>query len=174
VNRGILHRDISDGNVMMLCDSQEFARREWKEPSPAKCREQEPMIAKSEELLRGLLDKLGRNPTGMLTDFDLFATHSLIEASFFSDTPQEQEESSTQAGSSFSIASEAARDEDQVPQSKRRKKNTRASTASSPHHDRGSGPRMSQQADVGECRNKQVDFRTVSFKVPFCTVGPRR
>jgi hypothetical protein len=160
---------------MMLCDSQEFARREWEEPPSAIREEQDPMITKSEELLRGLLDKLGRNPTGMLTDFDLFAMHSIVRESFSGDPAQEQDESRTQAGSSLRAASEVARDEESVlPQPKRRRENPHASILPSLPPGEGNGPRISQQADVGEGPHKNVDFRTVSSKALFCTAERRR
>ncbi|KAL5632404.1 hypothetical protein ACGC1H_005386 [Rhizoctonia solani] len=76
-NLGIMHRDISDGNVMMLDERQEFDRKDWLEH-----RESDPMprvkaLFESEQLLRKALKDLGhRNPTGMLSDFDLHALHS--------------------------------------------------------------------------------------------------
>jgi hypothetical protein len=37
---------------------------------------EDDMLAESEVLLEGILEKLGRDPAGMLTDFDLYATRS--------------------------------------------------------------------------------------------------
>jgi hypothetical protein len=77
-NLGILHRDVSDGNVMMLSNKQAFSRREWKE-SRVRLRKSETKgdwLADSERRLRKALRKLDRDPKGMLCDFDLYALHS--------------------------------------------------------------------------------------------------
>jgi hypothetical protein len=73
---GILHRDISDGNVMMLRPGQSFMRREWKEGWVAQREIQDEVLAESEKKLQEVLVKLNRDPTGMLSDFDLHTTHS--------------------------------------------------------------------------------------------------
>ncbi|KAG9119587.1 hypothetical protein FRC07_005330, partial [Ceratobasidium sp. 392] len=66
VNMGILHRDVSSGNVMLLPPGQETRKREWLE-GPKEGEE----ISESDILLRERLGILNRDPTGMLSDFDL-------------------------------------------------------------------------------------------------------
>jgi hypothetical protein len=73
---GILHQHVSDGNVMMLHPGQSFTRREWKEEQAAEREIQDKVIAESEKKLQEVLVKLNRDPTGMLSDFDLHTTHS--------------------------------------------------------------------------------------------------
>ncbi|KAG8681589.1 hypothetical protein FRC08_015538, partial [Ceratobasidium sp. 394] len=85
VNKGLLHRDISDGNVLMLLDGDGYTRREWKDER-ATANTRDPVLAKSEEILQDFLIKLDRNPRGMLNDFDLFAIHDGMEAIFFGDS----------------------------------------------------------------------------------------
>ncbi|KAG8775186.1 hypothetical protein FRC12_001620 [Ceratobasidium sp. 428] len=92
VNMGLLHRDISDGNVLMLQEGQGYNHEEWKIPRP-KPSEGNSVLARSERLLREVLEGLGRSPTGMLNDFDLSKTHNLMGVSFFDDLPSENEES---------------------------------------------------------------------------------
>ncbi|CAE6522767.1 unnamed protein product [Rhizoctonia solani] len=78
-NLGIMHRDISDGNVMMLQAGQPFARKEWIEPRIEDPRIQGDVLVESEAKLRSILEKIGhRDPTGMLSDFDLHAMHSSV------------------------------------------------------------------------------------------------
>jgi hypothetical protein len=50
VNNGILHRDISDGNVLMLRNGQKPLCREWKEPRVPRFGLEDDKLAKSEEL----------------------------------------------------------------------------------------------------------------------------
>jgi hypothetical protein len=76
INMGILHRDISEGNVMMLRPGQTFTRREWKEEQAVTHEIQDEVLAESEKKLREVLSKLDRDPTGMLSDFDLHTIHS--------------------------------------------------------------------------------------------------
>ncbi|CAE6412270.1 hypothetical protein ACGC1H_005485 [Rhizoctonia solani] len=78
-NLGIMHQDISDGNVMMLQAGQPFARKEWIEPRIKDPRIQGDVLIESEAKLRSILEKIGhRDPTGMLSDFDLHAMHSSV------------------------------------------------------------------------------------------------
>ncbi|KAG8738979.1 hypothetical protein FRC10_006283 [Ceratobasidium sp. 414] len=84
-NKGVLYRDISDGNVMMLQEGQQFDHREWKEVRPTTDSTADPRTSSSEELLRQYLKKLGRDPRGVLSDFDLSATRPEMEKTFFGD-----------------------------------------------------------------------------------------
>ncbi|KAG8734873.1 hypothetical protein FRC10_011341 [Ceratobasidium sp. 414] len=95
VNKGLLHRDISDGNVLMLLDGNGYTRREWKDERTTTNRP-DPSLTKSGELLQALLIELDRDPSGMLNDFDLFAIHGGMEAAFFGDSSPENEESGTE------------------------------------------------------------------------------
>ncbi|KDN49821.1 hypothetical protein RSAG8_01886, partial [Rhizoctonia solani AG-8 WAC10335] len=73
-NLGILHRDISEGNVLMLSPEQQLDRRSHRTKVTEVTDE---ILIKSEKKLCEVLDQLGgREPTGMLSDFDLHAMHS--------------------------------------------------------------------------------------------------
>ncbi|KAG9124466.1 hypothetical protein FRC07_011541 [Ceratobasidium sp. 392] len=91
VNMGLLHRDISDGNVLMLREGG-YDTKEW-ESLRVVTDEKDPMLANSEKLLQEILDELKRDPTGMLNDFDLSKTHNMMGVSFFDDMSSENEES---------------------------------------------------------------------------------
>lgn len=78
MNLGILHRDISDGNVMLLREPQGYRRREWLEERSEDVealRGQFGDMAESESKLRKVLNSLNRDPTGMVSDFDLHTKH---------------------------------------------------------------------------------------------------
>ncbi|KDN49145.1 hypothetical protein RSAG8_02498, partial [Rhizoctonia solani AG-8 WAC10335] len=75
-NLGYIHRDISDGNILMLKPEQVFSRREWKEPVTELSDIQDEDIRNSEQKLREVVAKLDRDPTGMLIDFNLCVQHS--------------------------------------------------------------------------------------------------
>jgi hypothetical protein len=60
---------------MMLRTGQTFTRREWKETQTGAHQIQDEVLAESERKLREVLSKLNRDPTGMLSDFDMHATH---------------------------------------------------------------------------------------------------
>ncbi|KAF8600837.1 hypothetical protein BDV93DRAFT_608423 [Ceratobasidium sp. AG-I] len=78
VNLGILHRDISDGNVMLLRGAQNYPRRQWLEERAEDVetlRGQFGDMAESESELRKILNSLNRDPSGMLSDFDLHTKH---------------------------------------------------------------------------------------------------
>ncbi|KEP45366.1 putative kinase domain protein [Rhizoctonia solani 123E] len=73
-NLGILHRDISEGNVLMLLPGQHFSR----DNNQAGTEITDKVLIQSEAELNKVLDELGgREPTGMLSDYDLFANHSV-------------------------------------------------------------------------------------------------
>ncbi|CAE6471884.1 unnamed protein product [Rhizoctonia solani] len=70
LNRGILHRDISDGNVLIAVPGQS-------PPVPE-------FLERSEELLQNIVAKLSRNSRGFLRDYDLYSSHSGLGPWFFS------------------------------------------------------------------------------------------
>ncbi|KAG9118422.1 hypothetical protein FRC07_007074, partial [Ceratobasidium sp. 392] len=82
VNMGLLHRDISDGNVMILKGGRGYNERKWKLPRTTMS-EEGFALEKSERLLRETLDRLNRDPVGMLNDFDLSTTDSSMGVEFF-------------------------------------------------------------------------------------------
>ncbi|KAG9120023.1 hypothetical protein FRC07_004655 [Ceratobasidium sp. 392] len=96
LNMGLLHRDVSEGNVLMLGEGG-YNQREWELPRPAIC-EEDSVLGRSEKLLRDRLDALGRDPTGMLNDFDLFKTHNTLGVAFFGDLPSEEDEIEAEEG----------------------------------------------------------------------------
>jgi hypothetical protein len=74
------------------------------------------MVAESERLLQGILDKLARDPTGILTDFDLHTTHHFGMKP--SDSRAGQGQSGVRADSVMPIVSETAQNEElRQPQS---------------------------------------------------------
>ncbi|KAG8743003.1 hypothetical protein FRC10_000511 [Ceratobasidium sp. 414] len=89
-NKGVLHRDISDGNVMTLQEGQRFDHREWKAERPTTDSTADPRTSSSEKLLQQYLEKLDRDPRGVLSDFDLSATRSEMEKTFFGNTLAER------------------------------------------------------------------------------------
>ncbi|CUA72538.1 hypothetical protein RSOLAG22IIIB_04936 [Rhizoctonia solani] len=77
-NLGIMHRDISDGNVMIVKKGQKFSRKEWVEKRTANsCIQlEDPALMESETIFRSILEEIEqRHPTGMLSDFDLCVMH---------------------------------------------------------------------------------------------------
>ncbi|KAG9078380.1 hypothetical protein FS749_009579 [Ceratobasidium sp. UAMH 11750] len=177
VNKGLLHRDISFGNVLMLQDPSGYNRREWKDQRVTKS-SQEPALEKSEALLQQLLDELDRDPSGILSDFDLFTTHNWMGVSFFDDPSSEGAEA--KPGTSVHPEDADTRQRD----SKRRKLNPTI-PASIPPLSSGKGKEPEPQdsgltgitkADEGTCQG--VDFRTgtptfMSLRVLRTPIGQR-
>ncbi|KAG8771132.1 hypothetical protein FRC12_003826 [Ceratobasidium sp. 428] len=168
VNKGLLHRDISDGNVLMLQEGSGYNKREWEsqqEPVSGKDASQ----AESEKLLQNVLKTLGRDPSGILNDFDLFTTHNQMGASFFHEPTSEDDES---AGRGM----------------KRRKLDSSTSTTThSTVSDKGKEPETygSEESSLTQVANadkgascKDIDFRTgtptfMSYRVLKIPVGQR-
>ncbi|KAG8722688.1 hypothetical protein FRC09_005867 [Ceratobasidium sp. 395] len=94
VNMGLLHRDISDGNVLILREGHGYRKQDWKSP-PTTTNDEDSVLARSEHFLQEVVNDLGRDPIGMLNDFDLSKTHNLMGVSFFGDSVSEDEESNT-------------------------------------------------------------------------------
>ncbi|KAG9124467.1 hypothetical protein FRC07_011542 [Ceratobasidium sp. 392] len=167
VNKGLLHRDISDGNVLMLQEGQGYGYREWKTPRTAI--EQDPTLEESERLLQNILAKLDRDPSGMLNDFDLFSTHNLMGDLFLGSSSAQHEESGLEGTGERG--------------SKRRKLNPNASASSGSTKGEAKEAPTEQssithvaEADKGVC--KDVDFRTgtptfMSVRVLNVKIGER-
>ncbi|KAG9122898.1 hypothetical protein FRC07_000531 [Ceratobasidium sp. 392] len=98
VNMGLLHRDISDGNVLMLREDG-YNKKEWELPRTTTS-DEDSVLTRSKNLLQGILNELGRDPTGMLNDYDLFKTHSMLGVDFFDDSSLEGDELSRDEGRS--------------------------------------------------------------------------
>ncbi|CCO32635.1 hypothetical protein BN14_06698 [Rhizoctonia solani AG-1 IB] len=147
-NLGIMHRDVSDGNVMMVGEGQTFKRRKWKEQRNPIAGPQVKELAESEDMLRQVLKELGhRDPTGMLSDFDLHARHSSSPDSI--DPAQPALTNDASAG--------AIRPRDEDPPSTRGHKRRKANLARSvPTEQEGKA-----DADQGGSKKKKViDYRT--------------
>ncbi|KAG8739493.1 hypothetical protein FRC10_005589, partial [Ceratobasidium sp. 414] len=150
VNKGLLHRDISDGNVLMLPGGHGYNTREWKIPRDITS-ELDPGLAQSEKLLQEVLDGLGRDPTGMLNDLDLFTTHGDLGAAFFGDSCSEGEDC-----------------EVEEPEPKRRKLSSGAVASAPSSSDKGKGREEDTPGDsslnpavgVEKRACQAIDFRT--------------
>ncbi|KAG8737433.1 hypothetical protein FRC10_008187 [Ceratobasidium sp. 414] len=150
VNKGLLHRDISDGNVLMLQEGRGYYKREWKAERMATSN-LDPELAQSELLLQEVLDRLDRDPTGMLNDFDLFTTHGEIGDAFFGDLSWEDDE--REVGE---------------PESKRRKLSSGAVASTPSSTDKGKrkeqgapgGSSLSRAIKVDQGACQAIDFRT--------------
>ncbi|KAG9093108.1 hypothetical protein FRC07_011533 [Ceratobasidium sp. 392] len=92
VNMGILHRDISYGNVMLLRRRGGYNVREWKLPRVAS--DPNSALAESERLLQDIVNRLNRDPAGMLHDFDLAATYDVKTLPFFGNPSPQNEKPS--------------------------------------------------------------------------------
>jgi hypothetical protein len=176
---GILHRDISAGNVMMLRPGQKFTRREWREDRAAERKIQDEMLIESEKKLREVLGQLNRDPTGMLSDFDLHTTHSATASHLaFIRNPVDTDEacqgnaddceiSSSSSSASMTSSEEAAR------HGKRRKTNTHSSVSVQTSTSRTSISRKSGESSSScpdctsqaEGAHRVIDYRTVGFSV---------
>ncbi|KAG8709282.1 hypothetical protein FRC11_005715 [Ceratobasidium sp. 423] len=94
-NIGILHRDISEGNVLMLTPGQQLDRQTH-DTDGTELTDQ--VLIESEKKLREVLDQLGgREPTGMLSDFDLHAMHTLTSRTAAVAAPSSVPATSTEA-----------------------------------------------------------------------------
>ncbi|CAE6521747.1 unnamed protein product [Rhizoctonia solani] len=84
VNRGILHRDISDGNVLIAEPGHCYDRRNWKlergPTIPGDIQHTSDPLERSRRLAEETIMQLGRDPSGFLSDFDLATTHGGMRA----------------------------------------------------------------------------------------------
>ncbi|KAF8726565.1 hypothetical protein RHS02_08152, partial [Rhizoctonia solani] len=174
VNKGILHRDISDGNVL-IDDSSNGDHQRDSQPrdkvaaADSRC---EPEVkrstasdnhplAKSRQALQVVLEQLGpeQKMRGFLGDYDLFTTHSKMGPEFFGD--------SFKRGWSDESNSGAEDDEDGTkakPDAKRRKLNDNQP----PSKSSGGNSTEPGRSDVasgletrkGTKKYKGIDFRT--------------
>ncbi|KDN48241.1 hypothetical protein RSAG8_02833, partial [Rhizoctonia solani AG-8 WAC10335] len=157
-NLSIIHRDISDGNVLMLNADQEFSRKEWLEPRTEDSRIQDPALIESEATLRSILEEIGhRDPTGILTDFDLSALHPPVSKHT---TAASASPSTTETVSSRPPRRRLEEDTPE-PTSKRRKTNTHTAAPIVPVADPGQeqtkvGPEVRTQRE----KQRLIDFRT--------------
>lgn len=160
-NLGILHRDISEGNVMMLDKVHNSTGSEWKEPT--KELELDDLdLAESENKLREVLVKLSRGPSGMLSDFDLHAKHMHTVGAFARAPNQSTGTAATRSPLSDSTES---RSTVELPEAKRRTTNSRRSLPVSisdaqANVSRASAIRPEQASQVQDRRQGKIDFRT--------------
>ncbi|KAG8708047.1 hypothetical protein FRC11_006855 [Ceratobasidium sp. 423] len=158
-NLGIMHRDISDGNVLMLDASQGFSRKEWLGPRTEDSRIQNPALIKSEARLRSTLEEIGhRDPTGMLSDFDLYTMHSSVPDHTITATSGT---STARLGSPRSSRRRLEEDAPLEPSLKRRKTNSHAMAPVVPPPTQGQdqsedGPQTPSQRE----KRRLIDFRT--------------
>ncbi|CAE6429913.1 unnamed protein product [Rhizoctonia solani] len=159
-NLGIMHRDISDGNVLMLDADQEFSRKEWLGPRTCGSRIKGPALIESEAKLRSVLEEIGRrDPTGILSDFDLYAMHSSV--SDHTITPAENPVT-TEPSSPRSSRRRLEEDAPSKLNSKRRKTNSHAATPviSTPTQGRDRSEENEPQAPSQRDKRRLIDFRT--------------
>jgi hypothetical protein len=162
---------------MLLGEGQRFTQREWLEPYTPEPDRKDDMLAESEAKLREVVSKLGRDPTGMLSDFDLHAPHISPSRPATPTQPSKTRQAvpseNTQASYTVggSCSGQGAEDSAIVlPQSKRRRTNSQSGSRISSQcppvnlgrrsaKASGAGPNPSEtQGD-----NRTVtDFRTVS------------
>jgi hypothetical protein len=153
---GIIHRDISDGNVMLLPPGNKFTRREWKEQPGSDSKK----LSVSEEKLQGFLTQWDRDPTGMLTDFDLHARlspdHSFTpKAESVSDLLSSDTEEDANTDIAVSPGTKRTRGGHDAPAPKRRKIDT-AHVPADPH----------KKGKPKSPSSEKVDYRMVSPSSP--------
>lgn len=172
---GILHRDISDGNVMMLeqlDEKQKLTRREWKKDT-VDLKLDDPELIESEKKLQEVLAKLRRGPTGMLSDFDLHAKHttgaSTQPPNHPTDTTTNSPLKNTKPAVIRSPPSGFTNECDStvgLPEAKRRTTNSRRSlpvstSGAQANVSRASTVRHEQPSQLQDRKQGKIDFRTV-------------
>ncbi|KAG8745854.1 hypothetical protein FRC10_006881 [Ceratobasidium sp. 414] len=168
VNMGIIHRDISGGNVMLLSPGQHFRRREWKEPVETS----EP-LSESETKLREYLARFDRDPTGILSDFDMYMQLSDSESSgsVKSESPDSTSGDITQRlRSACAPEPEDVRAENDPPHSKRRRTEATYVPVPSPN----SAPARVHRAPLRMIFNPTPSSEMVDYRVgtvTFMSIG---
>ncbi|KAG8737651.1 hypothetical protein FRC11_001908, partial [Ceratobasidium sp. 423] len=167
-NNGILHRDISDGNVLIAEPGQGYDIPKWKpewgstvqEDSQPMIEAQNRPLAESRRLAQETIAQLDRDPTGFLSDYDLAATHSGMESAIFGRAPKE-------SGDSSFRTSNSKRATHAEPNAKRLRQDediARVSSTSGASHGReGQKPDEFNSSPVtvsGHKSYKPIDFRT--------------
>ncbi|CAE6481163.1 unnamed protein product [Rhizoctonia solani] len=132
-NQGILHRDISVGNVLIIDPGRERDARVQKRkhiPDPLVLNGQQTngaqnsSLEKSRRLVQETIMELERGPIGLLSDFDLATTHNRMESEIFTHASVKRHRSCSQASDTEGYA-------DAGPPSKRLRRNAHASSSSS-------------------------------------------
>ncbi|KAG8761605.1 hypothetical protein FRC11_013643 [Ceratobasidium sp. 423] len=165
VNRGILHRDISDGNVLIGGSGGGHCRYDWEPGQEAAAPEDlqatavQGPLAKSRRLLQAKLTELSRDPRGFLSDYDLFATHSGMEFEFFGESLKRKDGESDSQASDIEDATEPG------PDPKRRKQNSRSipsnsSTGKARERDQSEESNRLPTKTPANKTYKPIDFRT--------------
>lgn len=164
---------------MLLRDVQPYTQREWKEERSVDVktpRKQFGEMAESEAELRKVLNTLDRDPSGMVSDFDL---HTKLSTAPLHDSADEiipLSESSSPLGSGVSPTSQAAHDQSSQLPSKRLKSNssTPVSVTTSNRGKAKGKPWLSALRERKYHRKPKldegrppVDFRTVSIWIQF-------
>ncbi|KAB5587447.1 hypothetical protein CTheo_9115 [Ceratobasidium theobromae] len=159
----------------MLAPGQKFEWKEWMENHSGKSKTTNPILAESEEKLREILSKLDRNPTGILSDFDLHAKHTSAVLPEVAVGPTgapigRSAISFLDSGAPGTVGSHVANvlgkdDLVETPTSKRRKTNSGSSIASISHTAPETGSRgltscSERVSKLEEGKQRLVDFRT--------------
>lgn len=180
MNLGILHRDISDGNVMLLRGVQPERRRERMGGLSEDVEVLKPQfgaMAESESKLWKILNGLKWDTSGMLTDFDLHTrfsspSHASGDTNKISIPMSGSVQAVPPLGSSVSPTSRTTCDRDSEPPSKKLKTNPSATAlvTASTRKDDDMAWVMARLAQGGshstltlDKARPLVDFRTVGF-----------
>ncbi|CAE6495983.1 unnamed protein product [Rhizoctonia solani] len=168
VNRGILHRDISDGNVLIGEPGQRYDRCNWKpergstvpEDGQQKSDMDNHPLVESRRLAKETIARLGRDPSGFLSDFDLATTHSGMKDELHKLSVKKERGIDSRTRDGYSIA-------DTGPDAKRLKRDEEPSDLP-PNPSLATTPRHQAY--------KLIDFRTgtptfMSARVLFVRVG---
>ncbi|KEP51914.1 putative kinase domain protein [Rhizoctonia solani 123E] len=160
-NLGILHRDISEGNVLMLLPGHPLSRHS----NQVGTKITEEVLIQSEVELNKVLDELGgREPTGMLSDFDLYSEHSVTPLGTTtaedSITPSQADVSVASLSDPTSHASgpkrRAQESSTEDTKASKKRKTSHSGLPVTSHLDPALGAARSQ----GEAGKRLIDFRT--------------
>lgn len=161
---------------MLLDKDQRVPSRRWLKPHTVKPEDIDATLRNSEALLREVVAKLDRDPTGILSDFDLHAMHSsvpppeitMLSSNSPSDIPRPNISSANDRPQHPRLSYE-----DSVgskPHSKRRKTNSRGSLvvplATTPTN-ANLNPSATHESQNQDDNQRVIDFRTVSSAVSY-------